>query len=512
MPTALSTLSSGLVRAGRGIIDRMSRDALPWTTSPAIPPVADYGSASPWDIRDQMLDGSIYLPAKRDGTGGSLKTIIRQLGKPCDNAPPIIGYYNPVPAIVGCYANALGGRLGSDLNLVKHGGEPLEDAVQDAYARLWRMSNLDTRLDEFTRLTANQGTAGIRIVGTGRGADARIRLVFEHPSWIVDAEEDDRGNLRWVYLRYTAYQSAGPGETYEPVPIEEYIGRDRFERYVDGDKTIDEENGLGVCPYVIARHERRIGDFFGRHAYEGSELAIHGINWGLSQLDEATARSINETVFMAGAGDEPDEVPLGRLTAIYVKLQAGVPAPEMQYIVPQLKIEEVRQAILGNVELLWTRQPQLILNALKLISGTSGETLARVLKPVEAEILRARRLYEDAVIRALQIGASVGVFTGLWDIGTGTGTKEAADRAFDGGQGPEAASFAERSAIPPTDFDRKNRIDADTWQRTKDLDDGAKLAKLGDRQAGLELAVGPEEAAVILQREATEGVIPTEPL
>jgi hypothetical protein len=35
-------------------------------------------------------------------------------------------------------------------------------------------------------------------------------------------------------------------------------------------------------------------------------------------------------------------------------------------------------------------------------------------------------------------------------LGTGTGTKEAADRAFDDGQGPEAFRFSERTALPET--------------------------------------------------------------
>jgi hypothetical protein len=182
-------------------------------------------------------------------------------------------------------------------------------------------------------------------------------------------------------------------------------------------------------------------------------------------LDEATARAINETVFMAGAGDQPSEVTLGRLTAIYVKLAQGVPAPELKYIVPQLAIAETGESIIRNIELLYTRQPELILNALKLLSGTSGETLAQVLKPVESAVLRARRMYEDAIVRSIQIALSIGVYRGAWDLGTGTGTKDAADRAFDDGQGPEEFRFAPRPPLPPTVFQKIQQATADVADR-----------------------------------------------
>jgi hypothetical protein len=76
--------------------------------------------------------------------------------------------------------------------------------------------------------------------------------------------------------------------------------------------------------------------------------------------------------------------------------------------------------------------------------------LAQVLKPVEAAVLRARRTYESSVISALQIALSSGVLLGLWDLGTGKGTADAADRAYDDGQGVEAFRFADRPAIAPT--------------------------------------------------------------
>jgi hypothetical protein len=44
---------------------------------------------------------------------------------------------------------------------------------------------------------------------------------------------------------------------------------------VDGDEQLaDTTNLLGVCPFVLGRHSRRPDEFFGRHAYDGSERPL----------------------------------------------------------------------------------------------------------------------------------------------------------------------------------------------------------------------------------------------
>lgn len=454
-----ANIFAGLERAGTGIYRRLAG----FTTAPALRNGATSGNVigsrlqtQAYDVREQMLAGTVYAKY-----GGYHNDILKALGKPCDYVnsegetvyqPPITPYYNPVPAIVGCYANALGGRLGEELKLEQPNGDPLDDAVADAIARIWRWSNLDTKLEELTTLAANQGTAGIRIVAED-GDSPRVYLQFDKPSRIKDAEEDTRGNLVNVLLTYQTYYSEQLGIDPQEYAVKELIGKDAHSVLVGNTQQLEPdqlENALGVCPYVLMRHTRRTDDFFGRHAYEGSENAIHGINWALSQLDEAAARAISETIFMTGAGDRPDSLQLGRFTAIYVKLAQGVPQPGLEHIVPQLAIGEMGESIARNVEFLWVRQPELILNSLKILSGTSGETMAHARFSVEAAVMRARRSYEDALIRAIQIGLSAGIMLGLWDLGTGTGTREAADRAYDDGQGPEAFRFADRPALPET--------------------------------------------------------------
>ena len=83
----------------------------------------------------------------------------------------------------------------------------------------------------------------------------------------------------------------GPlGERRFDVDVEELLTKTEFTQTVGGEKTINTENGLGVCPYVILRH-RDDGHEFGTWAYKGSEDIIHNINWLISNQGRAVYAS-----------------------------------------------------------------------------------------------------------------------------------------------------------------------------------------------------------------------------
>jgi hypothetical protein len=152
------------------------------------------------------------------------------------------------------------------------------------------------------------------------------------------------------------------------------------------------------------------------------------------------------------------------------------------------------------------RQPELILNALTLLSGLSGETIGQVIKPAETAVLRARALYEDALIRALQIGLSYGVLYGLWNLGTGQGTPDAAARAYDDGQGPEAFRFAEREALPLTPLGKVQQANAGQADAQAKANTAKALDGIVSRRYQLEKVLGlePKEVSKILEEQAAE--------
>jgi hypothetical protein len=440
------------------------------------------GYRSDYEIRDLMLAGRAYLPSRR---GGALRDVLRLLGK--SSAPtaqdeakyPITPYFNPVPRICGFYANALGGKLGEDLEAETPDGSPADPAVSDALSRIWRWSNLDTRLGELTTLAANQGTVGIRIVAD---ADARtVSLDWDPPQLIEEVAEDGRGNVIAVRLRYDTLRPDGRGGR-ESLATDEYIGKDGFSRIVDGAEELDageRDNALGVCPYVLLRHARKPGSVFGVHAYEGSEAAIHGINYALSQTDESINAHVWPYLYAQGAGEKPKTFSTGRYTLVYSRLAQGIPAGSFEPMVPALDFAGAGAHVERLVSYVGDRQPETALEWLRVYANLSGETLQQALKRAEAACLAARVQYEDAVVRALQIALSWGVLMGLWDLGTGTGTARAADAAYDDGQGPEAFRFKARPALPLTPAARLADTQAEGAERALERDkaiDGEEAA------------------------------------
>lgn len=460
----MSRLLNRIADAGADMYRRVSGRF----TSRIKSPVSAFSTTlSDFDLRDMLLDGTIYRTTK---DGGALKSVLKALGRPCggqDEAKyPISGYFNPIKQIVSFYANAFGGRLGDDLKIAeKFNDKPIKRKTLDLVRTIWGWSNLDHRSAEMTTLAANQGTVGIRIVYKA-DPSPRIYLDFDHPAFIKRADLDNRGNVISVFLDYTGVRYTNEGNVEDTFRVEETISKYGFSQKFDGQEQLSDDqrlNPMELCPYVLLRHDLVPGATFGRHAYDGSERAIHGINFGLSQLDESIVAHVWPYLFATSPAKKPAKFTTGRYTLVYAQSEAGKPQPTLETLVPSLDFAGALENIKAQADWMRERQPQMVLNSISLLSGISGETLAQVLKPAEAESARARALYEDAVIRAIKIGMSIGIFSGVdgFDLGTGRGTKEAADRAFDDGEGPEAFAFADRPALPPTVFQKIQQVEAE---------------------------------------------------
>lgn len=484
MPSAFDRL----IALPAEIVGRVSRSysavgLLGGTTTASGPnPAAAIGGLSDYVLRDRMLDGSIY----RKGFG--LQEILRALNRPCgvddEGKWSVPGYYNPVPQIVGFYEHTLYGHWGEELRPVDREGNDVDETLADLLGRLWRWSRLDVRKSELTTLASNHGTAGIRIVHDDNDGDPRIWLDFDDPRWITRVDFDARGNCRTVVLEYALARYDTNGRATTPAEVREVISAEGFSLQVDGTEKLDaaqQENVLGVCPYVLCRHKRRTGETFGRHAYDGSERAIWGIDLGLSQLDESLQTHIWPTLFMTAPGDKPQTFQTGKYKLIYVQSKADNPPATLEAVAPNITLAETAEHFAQLDAWLREKNPAMILSALKLLSGISGETMQQVLKPAESEALRARGEYEPAIIQALQIALSIGIAKGVdgFDLGTGKGTAEAAAAAYDDGQGPEYFQFAKRPALPPTVTQQQQQALANTAEQGAKIDLAAKAQKTG---------------------------------
>lgn len=474
----MPTLTDRIYSAGRDFVRRVSGNGAP-------APLASASAWSDYDLRDMLYAGSIY---RLTADGGALRDVLRSLGRPCrsqDEAKyPIRGYYNPVPAIVEFYSNAFGGQLGRDLKVADEvNGRKVRPAMADAVRQVWRWSNLDNRLREYTSLGANQGTVGIRVV-VRPGPEPRVYLDFDDPRFIRNAVLDHRGNVETVYLEYSTPVFDVDGRETGTEPVEEVISKFGFSLKVGGKETLSAEqqrNDLGVAPYVLVRHLTTPGEVFGRHAYFGTEPAIHGINFGLSQLDESVVAHVWPYLFATAPAKKPEKFTTNRYTLIYSQTREGMPPPTFDAMVPELDFAGTLEHLKGLMDRVRDKQPQVVLNELSLLSNISGETLAQVKSAARAESRRARTVYEDGAIRAVQIAVSLGIFNRVpgFELGTGAGTKEAADRAFGGGDGPEAFAFADRPELPPTVYEKIQQAKADVSDRVEKFALASAAKKVG---------------------------------
>lgn len=467
-----------------------------------------------YGLRELLFNNTVYRPQQQ---GGMLELILREeLGRHVDiRRFRILGFFNPIRQIIEAYSGIYPGEFGKDVCIADdYNGEPIDENLQDYIGQIWRQSNLDTTKANLLEWGPNLGTVGIRISAQDDPDPLRRRILitFDHPSRITDYDEDDQGNVTRVLLRYKMKLRKDLGDTNpRDVDVEELWTKDKFSRKYNGVEQLSAEqqvNALGFCPYIILQHRNR-GARWGEHAYAGSETIIHSINHLIARQDKSVDRHIFPKWFVAAGGQPPKNVDVGEESVAYCKMNPESPTPIFSPLVAALNQSDTMAFWDAIIELMREKQPEMLINYVKLISGVSGETLARVLQPAEKRIKDARAAYDHAMKRALQIGLSWGIVLGMWDLGTGTGTADAADRAFL--QGLENFDFDDRPVLPQTVYDKLNDQKLDTVARTQGIADAVALKDDLSHKERLRMAgFSDEQIATIDEERAQDDVIPTQ--
>ena len=416
-----------------------------------------------YSLWDAYYHNTVY---ERLTAGGQREFINDELGNAA--AADLAGLYNPVAEVVDLYQHTLGGAFRpGDTDPAEDGptdiravpGRLARPALMPALDAIWQWSNLTIIKQPMQRFAAGLGNVGIRIVADAtRG---RVYLKAEHPRVIRDVETDARGNVTAAELEYdVAY---GLGDDQEVVTVREVLTKDEFRTYrvngsvltpydvqrrQDGGPGARWPNALGVVPYVLLAHQPS-GELWGLNAFYRARAPIDRLNALMTHINVQVHRTVKAKWFVAAAGEAPADFDLGDLSIAYTDTSGGGPPPVVQPMVAPLNLADAIAQARLLIEVIEDKLPELKAIAGRYLSGQSGETIAQLRLPAAQRIAWARPNYEDALIRAQQIALSWGVILGLWDLGTGTGSREAADRAYQGGL--EDHRLNERPYLPPAE-------------------------------------------------------------
>lgn len=402
---------------------------------------------------DAYYDNLIYETV---AAGGQRENINANLGNAA--AADLGGLYNPVASVVDLYLHCFDGAFGDEIRVQPDGQAqpPLVDAVE----QIWTWSNLTIEKQPLCRLAATHGCVGLRVVARNDADPTRRRVYLkpEHPRIIRDVQLDDRGNVQAIQLEYDV--TTGLAEQATTITIREELTPETIQTWRvsggvatpydlvnrrDGGPMAAYENALGVVPYVLLRH-MHAGDTWGRNAFYRARSPIDRLNALLSHIDVQIHRHVKAKWFIAASGAPPTEIDLSDLTVAYVDTRNSTTPPVIEPLVAPLDLSGAisqAQLQLGIIE---DMLPELKATGGKFLSNQSGETIAELRKPAEDKIALARANYEDALVRAQQIALSWGILMGLWDVGTGSGSRDAADAAYH--EGFEDHRFNTRPLLP----------------------------------------------------------------
>jgi hypothetical protein len=428
-------------------------------------------------LNDQWYSNRVY---DRLIDHGSLDYVNETLGAAAAN--DLAGVFNPVERAVELYAeNVFNRRFGDLLSQevgVARSKRAVDPTLLDALEQIASWSNLDIELANYTRTGALQGTVGIRVVAQlGRNypndalEDRRVYLEFEHPSQIVAATEDNRGNVTQILteqlrtegeIQLTDTPNIDLGlRTYNYRTLltkgEFKVKRDNtaFDALAlkaDGQFSEGLPNILQVTPYVLARH-RKLQGMFGAWCFWGKEPMMNKVNALAAHIDRQIIRHVNVKTIVAAKGKPPKEFDFSGRSVVFIELGENATPPAFEHLVSNLSLADSIAKLKTNLSELRDAMPELKALDGDYLSGQSGETVAHLQLPAAQRIFAARRMYQDALKRALKMSLSWGVLLGVFKLKMLDGsivqpTREACDAAFR--SGAFDFDFVDTEALPMT--------------------------------------------------------------
>lgn len=400
-------------------------------------------------MNDAYYDNYVYDTLLN---GGFRETINEQLGNP--RTTILSGMFNPVSEIVDVYQNVFAGGFGDEI-IAEPGDQAT--AIDEPLKQIWRWSNMDQEKLLICKYAALHGTVGIRIVAESPDDPARRRIYIkaEHPRIIRDVQLDRRGNVEAILLEYDDAEGLDENKvvtTYRELLTKEeftvWIVEHNVPRLKDGYPI---PNELGVVPYVLLNHMPS-GSDWGLNAFYRSRPLIDRINYLQAHINLQIHRHVRAKLAIAASSAPPTEIPMDDTSIAFFNTTSGGSPPVFQWLIAPLNLADaITQEGVLKVQVA-DKQPELKALAGEFVPDQSGETVIQLRKPAESLIKATRAIYEDALVRVDMLALSMGIVHGFWDLGTGSGTRESADRAYR--EGFEDHRFNTRELLPMAESER----------------------------------------------------------
>lgn len=410
------------------------------------------------------FDNTIYMSGE---DGGYRQLINEYLGSA--RIGNLSAIFNPVDRAIRAYEYVFDGNFGDEIYIDSKVDKktPVNKAIIEPIENIWKWSNINQWKSQMLIRTAALGSCGLRINyrPSLQSENKRIYFTIEHPSLVREVETDERGNLTQLILEYTKvegdfYSEDNPRQTHHYI---EYMSRDEFWMVRDGKwwnfKLNNNEGGevetkaeatvpnpLGIVPYVIITLQN-VGSPFGVPCFYGNERKIDHLNALAAHINQQIRRHVTATWLLEAGGPPPEKIPLGDMTIWYVQKELGMnSSANITPLVANLALDSAIMQQSKLQEEIANAMPELKATDGEFLSHQSGGTVAQLRLPAEQRILSARTSIEEAFIKAQKIALSMGVLYSMWDVGTGMGSRKAADDAY--AQGLEDHRFVKRPALP----------------------------------------------------------------
>jgi hypothetical protein len=471
---------------------------------------------------DAYYHNQIYNSLAQGGQRENLNAILGNAA-----AADLAGLYNPIAEVCDLYQHVLGGTFGVDITVqsdndkllpaLRMPGQPAPPATP--LELIWQWSSIQQAKQILCSLAPRHGNVGLRIVArravevNGKQVELPLeqRRVFikpEHPRIIRDVERDERGNVIAIELEYD--EATGLGDDREVERIREQMTKTEFRLWTVKQGTLEPRaqyaNELGVVPYVLLDHQPS-GETWGLNAFYRAAPLIDRLNALATHVNIMIHRHVRATWLVAAAGGSPEQMDFSGGNILYVNTQTtGGSVPLVEPLVAPLNLADAIEQTKALQEQVEDRLPELKATAGKFLANQSGETVAQLRKPAEDRLALARVNYEDALVRAQQIALSFGVLYELWDVGTGMGTREAAERAYRNGY--EDHVFNDRELLPLTETERlviaesKSRIGLSRKRTLKSIGLSEEDASANEVEVGMQQATAMDAAGRLFDQGA----------